>query len=107
MLVLTRRVGESILIGDEIVVTVLELNRDQVRIGIRAPRSVTVHREEVYQEILLSNQAARWPTTTRSPCRRWSTRPPRSASSPAAADPSPAESHGDRPRLRPGRHFRP
>jgi carbon storage regulator len=58
MLVLTRRVGESILIGDEIVVTVLELNRDQVRIGIRAPRSVTVHREEVYQEILLSNQAA-------------------------------------------------
>lgn len=58
MLVLTRRVGESILIGDDIVVTVLELNRDQVRIGIRAPRSVTVHREEVYQEILLSNQAA-------------------------------------------------
>jgi carbon storage regulator len=58
MLVLTRRVGESILIGDDIVVTVLELNRDQVRIGIRAPRSVSVHREEVYQEILLSNQAA-------------------------------------------------
>jgi carbon storage regulator len=58
MLVLTRRVGESILIGDEIVVTVLELNRDQVRIGIRAPRSVTVHREEVYQEILMSNRAA-------------------------------------------------
>jgi carbon storage regulator len=58
MLVLTRRIGESILIGDDIVVTVLELNRDQVRIGIRAPRSVSVHREEVYQEILLSNQAA-------------------------------------------------
>ncbi|CAB4600680.1 MAG: carbon storage regulator CsrA [Actinobacteria bacterium] len=58
MLVLTRRVGESILIGDDIVVTVLELNRDQVRIGIRAPRSVSVHREEVYREILLSNQAA-------------------------------------------------
>ena len=58
MLVLTRRVGESILIGDDIVVTVLELNRDQVRIGIRAPRSVSVHREEVYQAILLSNQAA-------------------------------------------------
>jgi carbon storage regulator len=58
MLVLARRVGENILIGDDIVVTVLELNRDQVRIGIRAPRSVSVHREEVYQEILLSNQAA-------------------------------------------------
>ena len=46
MLVLTRRVGESILIGDDVVVTVLELSRDQVRIGIRAPCSVTVHREE-------------------------------------------------------------
>ncbi|MBI5088968.1 MAG: carbon storage regulator CsrA [Actinobacteria bacterium] len=61
MLVLTRRVGESILIGDDIVVTVLELNRDQVRIGIRAPRSVSVHREEVYQEILMSNRAAAVP----------------------------------------------
>lgn len=58
MLVLTRRAGESILVGDDIVVTVLELGRDQVRIGIRAPRSVSVHREEVYREILLSNQAA-------------------------------------------------
>ena len=58
MLVLSRRVGDSITIGDDIVVTVLELNRDQVRIGIRAPRSVSVHREEVYQEILLSTQAA-------------------------------------------------
>lgn len=58
MLVLARRVGENILIGDDIVVTVLELGRDQVRIGIRAPRSVSVHREEVYQEILLSNREA-------------------------------------------------
>lgn len=58
MLVLTRRLGESILVGDDIVVTVLELGRDQVRIGISAPRSVSVHREEVYQEILLENQAA-------------------------------------------------
>jgi carbon storage regulator len=58
MLVLTRRTGESILIGDDITITVLELSRDQVRIGIRAPRSVSVHREEVYREILLSNRAA-------------------------------------------------
>lgn len=58
MLVLTRRTGQSILIGDDIVVTILELSRDQVRIGIRAPRSVSVHREEVYEEILLSNRAA-------------------------------------------------
>lgn len=58
MLVLARRVGENILIGDDIVVTVLEMSRDQVRIGIRAPRSVSVHREEVYQEILLANREA-------------------------------------------------
>jgi len=58
MLVLTRRTGQSILVDDDIVVTILELSRDQVRIGIRAPRSVSVHREEVYEEILLSNRAA-------------------------------------------------
>lgn len=58
MLVLTRRAGESILIGDDIVVTVLEHGRDQVRIGIAAPRAVSVHREEVYREILAQNQAA-------------------------------------------------
>lgn len=58
MLVLTRRTGQSILVGDDIVVTILELSRDQVRIGIRAPRSVSVHREEVYEEIRLSNRAA-------------------------------------------------
>jgi carbon storage regulator len=58
MLVLTRRAGESILLGDDIVVTVLEISRDQVRLGIRAPRSVDVHREEIYREILLSNHDA-------------------------------------------------
>jgi carbon storage regulator len=58
MLVLTRRNGQSIRIGDDIVITVLESTRDQVRIGIRAPRSVGVHREEVYEEILVANRAA-------------------------------------------------
>jgi carbon storage regulator len=58
MLVLTRRHGERIQIGDDIVVTVLEVGRDHVRIGIRAPRSVAVHRDEVYQEILLANRGA-------------------------------------------------
>lgn len=58
MLVLTRRSGESILIGDDIVITVLEHGRDQVRIGISAPRSVAVHREEVYNEIKAANEAA-------------------------------------------------
>jgi carbon storage regulator len=58
MLVLTRRNGQSIRIGDDIVITILESSRDQVRIGIRAPRSVGVHREEVYEEILVANRSA-------------------------------------------------
>ena len=58
MLVLTRRTGQSILVGDDIVVTILELSRDQVRIGIRAPLSLSVHREEVYEEIRKANRAA-------------------------------------------------
>jgi carbon storage regulator len=58
MLVLTRRNGQSIRIGDDIVLTILESGRDQVRIGIRAPRKVAVHREEVYEEILLANRSA-------------------------------------------------
>ncbi len=60
MLVLTRRNGQSIRVGDDIVITILEATRDQVRIGITAPRSVGVHREEVYEEILVANRAAAW-----------------------------------------------
>ena len=48
MLVLTRRANQSIMIGDDIVVTVLDVRGDQVRIGIKAPRAVGVHREEVF-----------------------------------------------------------
>ena len=48
MLVLTRRANQSIMIGDDVVVTVLDIRGDQVRIGIKAPRSVEVHREEVF-----------------------------------------------------------
>ena len=58
MLVLTRRHGERIHIGEDIEVTVLEIGRDHVRLGILAPASVAVHRDEVYQEILVANQAA-------------------------------------------------
>ena len=58
MLVLTRRHGERIHIGEDIEVTVLEIGRDHVRLGILAPGSVAVHRDEVYQEILVANQAA-------------------------------------------------
>lgn len=58
MLVLTRRANQSIMIGHEIVVTVLEVRGDQVRLGIRAPRSVDVHREEVFAALQQANQNA-------------------------------------------------
>jgi carbon storage regulator len=58
MLVLTRRSGESIIIGEQIVVTVLEVRGDHVRIGIKAPRSVQVHREEVLRRVEGENAAA-------------------------------------------------
>lgn len=58
MLVLTRRIDESIVIGKQIVVTVLEVRGDQVRIGIKAPREIQVHREEVLRAIEAENAQA-------------------------------------------------
>lgn len=58
MLVLTRKPGESIVIGNEVTVTVVEVRGDQVRLGISAPRSVQVYREEVYREIERENAQA-------------------------------------------------
>jgi carbon storage regulator len=58
VLVLTRRANQSIMIGHDIVVTVLEVRGDQVRLGIKAPRSVDVHREEVFAALQQANQAA-------------------------------------------------
>jgi carbon storage regulator len=58
MLVLTRRAGESIVIGDDVRVVVLDVRGDTVRLGIDAPRSIQVHRAEVYAEVQAANAAA-------------------------------------------------
>lgn len=51
MLILTRRVGETLMIGDEVAITVLAVKGNQVRIGISAPKEISVHRKEVYERI--------------------------------------------------------
>lgn len=51
MLILTRRIGESLMVGDEVTVTVLGVKGNQIRIGINAPKNVEVHREEIYHKI--------------------------------------------------------
>lgn len=58
MLVLTRKVHQSIIIGDEIEVVILEVRGEQVRLGIRAPRNVAVHRKEIFNQIQEETQSA-------------------------------------------------
>ena len=62
MLVLTRRAGESVMIGDNVIITVLEARGDVIRLGIEAPREVQVHREEVYRELQKANREAASPS---------------------------------------------
>jgi carbon storage regulator len=59
MLILTRRVGEAVVIGEEVTVTVLGVKGNQVRIGVNAPKSVTVHRDEIYERIKNERDAER------------------------------------------------
>ena len=57
MLILTRRIGETLMIGDEVTVTVLGVKGNQVRLGVNAPKNVAVHREEIYDKINQQNSA--------------------------------------------------
>lgn len=87
MLVLTRRVGESVVIGDDVVVTVLEVRSDGVRLGIDAPRHVRVHRSEVLDAVREANARAVEADDTQGAALRDLL--PRAAA-PAPADPTPA-----------------
>lgn len=61
MLILTRRITETVVIGDEVTVTVLGIKGNQVRLGINAPKSVAIHREEIYERIKREQQGGTTP----------------------------------------------
>lgn len=63
MLILTRRVGETLMVGDDVTVTVLGVKGNQVRIGVNAPKDVSVHREEIYLRIQNETHSKRASTT--------------------------------------------
>ena len=58
MLALSRKLGETIVIGDDVEITVLDIQKDQIKLGISAPRSISIHRKEIYLQIQEENKAA-------------------------------------------------
>jgi carbon storage regulator len=58
VLILTRRTGENVIVGDDIIISILDIRGDSVRVGIQAPKSLTVHREEVWLELRQANAAS-------------------------------------------------
>jgi len=106
MLVLSRRVGERLLIGDDIVVTVIEVRSDSVRLGIEAPRSVRVHRAEVIEAVRQSNvEAVEAGESTEAALR--ALMPPGGAATPPAASPEAASAPTARPETAPAPTARP
>ena len=77
MLVLTRGVGETIVIGNNVKITILQIKGEQARIGIEAPREVPVHRLEIFEQLRQANEAAASPTTADLDLIRTTKPPPR------------------------------
>jgi carbon storage regulator len=67
MLILARRIGENMRIGEDVTVTVLAVKGNQVRLGVNAPKSIAVHREEIYLRIAAETAAAKYPETAAVP----------------------------------------
>jgi len=96
MLILARRIGESIMIGDQVEISVVDIKGDQVKLGIKAPTTVKVYRREVYAAIQEENRAAAAASPASLPRIQGLTGPSGSAQTPAGAPPSPTENPPDR-----------